>query len=146
MAWPTRLEWPPCMFAGMCVRTYACMQVRMTMHMSVCMYVCTHVRMHVCMYVCIARMYVRVHVFIKRLRPNHRAWAERTWSPGRSFLEPCQAVLRSKLGVWEVQKVLPRLQIQLPRPGGLGVASWIGSQRAWEGIWKGLNHRMLFQK
>ena len=70
-------------------------------------------------------IYIYIHIckYIKRLRPNHRAWAERIWSLGRYLLEPCRAVLRSKLGVWEVQKVLPRLQIQLPRPGGRGVAS-----------------------
>ena len=59
---------------------------------------------------------------------------------GFHFGEFCLQVegSRSKLEVWEVQKALPTLQILLPRPGGWGVGSLIGSWRAWEGIWKGL--------
>ena len=63
---------------------------------------------------------------IKRLRPSTGLglWIG---SPETIFLEPCGAVLGSKVEVWDVQKALPRLQILLPKPGGWGVASLIGS-------------------
>ena len=72
------------------------------------------------------KQYIYIYIYIKRLRPTTGPglWISNL---GRTFLEACGAGLGSKLGVWGVQKAPPRLQILLPRPGGWGVASFIGS-------------------